>query len=138
MNGVRQIAGWKLKVYTIHETDRNLEQGIVDAAVQYAAAQVDWPQHHTGYGFLTIHFGNSAVWLLIDLWVDDILRHFLFCAPVDRPCNFGEGPKDGTMACVWELAVFVHERDSWIKHVMSQPERPNYEVYLNDGLEIIP
>lgn len=138
MNSVREIAGWKLKVYTIHETDREIEQEILGAALQYAADHVDWPEDRKGYGFLTIHVGNEAVWLLVDFWADDILRHFLFRAPVDHPRKFGEGPKDGTMACVWELAVFVHERDSWIKHVMSQPENPDYEVYLSDGLEIIP
>lgn len=138
MNSVREIAGWKLKVYTIHETDRKIEPEIVEAAALYAVDHVNWPEDYKGYGFLTIHMGNEAVWLLVDLWVNDILRHFLFRAPVNAPTQFGEAPKDGTMACVWELTVFVHERDAWIRHAMQQPEEPNYEVYLSDGLEIVP
>jgi len=138
MNGVREIADWKLKIYTIHESQPELEPEIVEAAIEYATLHVNWPESREGYGFLIIHFGNEAVWLLVDLWVDDILRHFLFRAPVSEPTQFGEAPKDGTMACVWELAVFVHERESWVKHAMSRPKNPDYEAYVRDGVEIVP
>lgn len=139
MVGVHTVSNWQLKVYTICGEATAVENEVVDAALKFAAKHVDWPADSLEkLGFLTINAGEEAVWLLVDLWVEDILRHFLFCAPCDAPEQFGPGPVDGTMACVWELAVVMHERDSWIKHALTTPDRPNYAGYLNDSLAIRP
>ena len=134
--GVRQMCGWQLKVYGICADGRELTPGTIEAGLAYAEQHNHWPDREPGYGFITFHFGEHAVWLLVDLWVDDIVRHFLYQAPLDRPQQFAAGPTDGTMACVWELAVFANERAAWIEHVLSNPENPDYGQYLNDSIEI--
>lgn len=136
---VRTVSGWTLKTYSICGAGSVVDPRTVDAAVEFAARHVDWPRDaEAKFGFLTVHAGEEAVWLLVDLWVEDILRHFVFRAPCNSPEDFGPGPCDGTMACVWELAVVMFERASWIKHVLASCGQPNYSAYLRDGLEIDP
>ncbi len=134
--GVHDIGNWQLKVYGICASGCELTTPTIEAAMEYARKHVRWPDRDPGCGFLTLHVGEESVWLLVDLWVDDILRHFLYQAPLDQPDQFGPGPGDGTMACVWELAVLAGERTAWIEHVLSRPDDPDYPGYLADSLEI--
>lgn len=78
---------------------------------------------------MTIHAGEQ-LWLLVDLWVDDILRHFLFRGRGDNPVQFVAGPPDGTSMCVWELEIVKHERDAWVEHVLTKPAKPSFPAYL--------
>ncbi|MCA9128057.1 MAG: hypothetical protein KDB22_13270 [Planctomycetales bacterium] len=136
LQDVREVKGWTLKVYGICAAGSMIESATFESALIYVARNVSWPDHHTRFGFVTIHVGEEAVWLLVDIWVDEILRHFLYRASLSAPCEFGPGPGDGSMACVWEMAVLTHERNAWVSHVLSHPMEPDYEAYLNDSLKI--
>ena len=129
------ISNRRFKVYTIHAAGKSVDQRVVEAAIEFVAKQTQLPAKDSGFGFVTIHFGDS-IWLLVDVWKEDILCHFLFRSDYSDPKNFVDGPSDGTSACVWELEVTKHERDAWVKHVMSRPSQPEFEEYLNDSLKI--
>lgn len=133
-----ELMGWHLKLYSITADEKVISKATIESAVQYAKLHVDWPATQPGFGFITLHRGEELVWLLVDLWVDDILRHFLFCAPLNHPTQFRAGPTDGSMACVWELEVLNHERNAWVNHVMTHPQQPNYAAYMQDHLQIRP
>ncbi len=101
--GIETIAGWKLKVYGVVGDNADIPVEVSAAAIEYARQKVAWPEADVPkYGFITIHAGES-VWLLVDLWVNDIMRHFLYRAPVEAPTEFGPPPAGGLCACVWEL-----------------------------------
>lgn len=135
---VRNLAGWRMKVYGITFNDQPITEDMVDAAVAYAEQNIAWPENdNLSCGMLTIHAGEHAVWLLVDYWVGEIVRHFLFRAPLENPTKFADGPNDGSCACVWELEVTKHERDAWVRHVLANPRNPDVDGYLNDCLEII-
>lgn len=36
------------------------------------------------------------------------------------------------LACVWELVVTAHERDAWVRHMLTA--RPDAPTYLADAL----
>ncbi len=133
---VREIKGWQLKVYGICAHGCQLHTDVVDAAVWHVSQNVDWGDAETGYGFVTFHSGEEAVWLMVDLWANDILRHSLFRAPLSQPDQFQPGPVDGTIACVWELAVLFHEREAWVKHVLSSTDIADFQAYMRDVLNI--
>ncbi len=134
--GVHEIAGWKLKVYGIAADGREISKDVVSAALNFVTENVPWPNRKNWrFGFITIHAGTQAVWLLVDVWVEDIVRHFLFNSSLSAPAKFTPGPKDGTTACVWELEVIKHERDAWVRHVLSKPAKPDFEGYLEDVVE---
>ena len=117
-----------LKVYSIvRSEDVTCDPSVVQTC-QDIVTSIKLPSE-CRYGFATIHVGVEAIWLLVDVWADDILHHFLFAASLDSPTKF-EPIRDSTMACVWELSVLNFERDAWVRHVM-MPERPEYLAYLN-------
>ncbi|MEM7478486.1 MAG: GNAT family N-acetyltransferase [Planctomycetota bacterium] len=136
---VERIKGWKLKLYTIHAGSEQLDSNVLEAAIRFARHNVPWPKDQaTPFGFITVHRGEQATWLLVDLWVRDIMHHFVYCSSPMDPMAFQAGPADGTNSCVWEIEVTRHERDAWVRHVLSDPFEPAYNIYLEDSLEILP
>lgn len=137
MRSVSECCGWKLKVYEIALDESRIPHDVVNSALGFAAQHVVWPSTTSSkHGFVIINAGEQAIWLLVNLWMDDILRQFVFCAPLNQPTMFSVCPMDGFNACVWDLQVTKHERDAWVKHVMAQPLTPQFADYLNDSLEI--
>lgn len=133
----RELADWKVKVYGISASGDDLPENVVESALAHAASHIPGKAPRASlYGFMVLHAGTEAVWLLVDLWFDDILHHFLFRAPLKEPNRWAPPPADGTMACAWELEVVKHERDAWVRHVLSRPEEPDFGAYLGDHLEI--
>lgn len=139
--GLRQLAGWTLKVYAISATGRDLSPVVTDTALAYARTRLpDAPSAAApgspSYGFLILHEGTEAVWALFDLWFDDILQQLVFKADLDQPERFEKAPFAGTAVCVWELEVVRFERDAWVRHVLAAPDAPDFEQYLVDALTI--
>lgn len=146
----QETGPWTLKVYAMTAAQFALGQqpelstGILEAALQYASKQIEkenfmkQPGNTAPHGFLTVHEGQEAVWLLIDLWRDDILHHHLFHASLASPTSFHPKPFSGSAACVWELEVIQHERNAWVRHVLSKPEAPDYDKYQRTVLRIHP
>lgn len=139
MMDVQKVGNLWLKRYLIStETEAiNNSASILRAATEYAQGFITEPaESENRYGFLTLHFGEQAVWLLVDVWYDDILHHHLYFAPNEEPTRFRPGPDDGTTACIWELEITSHERNAWVKHVFADPKNPDYESYLGDSLSV--
>ena len=134
-HSLQSIAGRQLKVYTICAADKVVENSVVQAGIDHVRRNVSGPSLDSGHGFITVHFGES-IWLLVDIWKDDILCHFVYRSQYTVPNQFTAGPDDGTTACVWELEITQHERNAWVRHVMANPNNPDFESYLNDHLSI--
>ena len=134
---VRSVNDWQLKIYQITLDGEPISSEIVEAAMECVVTRSIWPTdltHH--YGFVILHQGHEAVWALIKIWVNDILRQFFFFAPLDDPTAFDFSLMPGFNACVWDLEVTKHERDAWVRHVMTNPAEAQFDEYLNDSLEI--
>lgn len=126
--GCRVVSNWHLKVYTMSGRQTEVDDPTLQSALQLLET-IKFPAEK-GHGFVIIHRGEETIWLLIDLWMEDILYQELFSAPLSQSTNFKKRV-DGPMACVWELVVICHERTAWIKHTMSN-KSPDYEAYLAD------
>src|SRR4051812_8953084 len=87
--GVRELTGWRMKVYGIAVTGEVPRDEVVAAGVDVAAktlppARRDDPLG--GYGFVIVHEGESACYYLVFWWLDEIfLGHRIFVAPLARP-----------------------------------------------------
>ncbi len=135
--GVVQSGSWWLKTYGIAAPGRALPGAVFQAAMAYVNGRLPTPDpQDPNHGFVTLHAGEEAVWLLVDLWAKDILLHFLHKAPCNNPTDFAPAPANGIHACVWEMEVSKHERDAWVYHVLSHPGQPRLEAYRNDCLRI--
>ncbi|NBB84342.1 MAG: hypothetical protein GVY28_13170 [Alphaproteobacteria bacterium] len=132
-------AGWILKVYLITHEGRSLVDGRMDAVFDRAQARLDEidamdPAHH-GLGFVMLHLGENGDYLLVDTWTDnDILRHANYGA---KPGGAFRDDWPGTGACVWELAVVLHERAAWLRHMLRPDGRPDPGSWVADQLNAI-
>jgi hypothetical protein len=95
-----------------------------------------WPQpagsHHQA-GFVIIHRGREAVWLMVHLWQADILIQFAYQATLLNPVDFSPLRADGFCGCVWELEVVRHERDAWVECAMGSDDA-SMDSYFNNNL----
>ncbi len=128
--------GWALKVYGIAYR-RELPRGeAVEAAKVFIAQRLPQPaaDGRHGIGFLIVHDGRDACWLLADWWLDeDTLYQQLYSAPLEPPIRFAP-VEDGPVACVWELEVLKFERDAWVDSMLRHPESPDLAGYLRAQL----
>ncbi len=69
---------------------------------------------------------------MVDTWRGDILSHRLWCVDLGRPGQFVPMGMGGPMACVHEMVAQGHERNAFVRHVLSPGEGPNHEGYLDD------
>jgi hypothetical protein len=130
--------GWLLKVYGLAYRGEAPPSHVVDAAKRAAAWTLPMPPQtpdRYGLGFLVVHEGQDARWLLVDWWgFESVLHHRLFWAPLEGEPEFKRAP-DPVTACVWELPILAFERDAWVETVLSDAERPNVPGYLERRLE---
>ena len=134
------VKGWTFKVYEIVanqlQPDEIKKAQVARMIEEQFVPSIELPDTKTVWnsracGFVIVHFGTEAVWLLVDCWVNDILHHYLFFAELSSLTQFKERTEDRSMACVWELAVITHERNAWVQHVMGEGD-PDYQAYFAD------
>lgn len=128
-----------IKVYGIHRDPDAapplLSAPVIDAA-QAAVHRVldehaDQARSH-GLGFCIVHVGEEAVWLLVDWWVSGgIVCQRMLSAPLADPSHFIP-VSTPALACVWELVITAHERNAWVRHMLTTA--PDSGAYLNDLL----
>jgi hypothetical protein len=129
---VWESGDWLLKVYGIAYARELPRAEAVEAAKDLVEARLPRPgpgDARYGVGFLIVHDGRDACWLLLDWWGnEDVLYHQLFAAPSDRPTEFSR-VTSGATACVWELEVVKFERDAWVDAVLKNPSQPDLESF---------
>ncbi len=131
-------AGFRVKAYgitTVTGSGPLLPPSVVEAARAHVAERLSAAHAeggHYGVGYAMVHAGLEANWLLLDWWAyGDIGCHVLSSSSAAAPTRF-EPVQRPLMACVWELVVTAHERDAWVRHMMSGAA--DVEGYLGDRL----
>ncbi len=133
---ITTINGWRLKRYEItlngdpiaNEINRAVDQTLTGALPPV-------PDGEHGIGFLVIHRGELALWVLADLWTGDTISQHTFNAPLNNPTALTAVPAGGPTACVFELAVHTHESNALINHILDPAPGPDVDGYLNDTLQ---
>jgi hypothetical protein len=158
--GIRQVAGWRLKLYGIAVHDRLPRPSLVSAALEQAAAVV--PSREAGCGFVIAHDARPGCFVPADWWRGVDLHQRYFQSPLDDPAAIVERTEPNAVGCVWELAVVAHEaaararhsdeRDAYLADVFSvacqlrpdeQPHRPRHPPDMaarpgDRSLELLP
>lgn len=144
--GLRRGPDVTLKLYGISREAEPPAASLVAHALEHAlrhrqssplsgvVAGVDWSgvARH-GLGFLMVHPGREAYFVLYDEWVgENMVRHHVWSAPLDDPLSFESLAATGVTACVWELPILAHERNAWLRHVLTPDGRQDPEAYLAD------
>jgi hypothetical protein len=83
-----------------------------------------------GLGFIIIHQGKIANWLLTDWWESEILMHQrLYRSSPAEPSAFSPVQTD-LVACIWELKVIEFQRAAWISSMSDPATGCDAERYL--------
>jgi len=134
--GIDERQGWWLKCYEItidgEETSREI-RAAADAAI---GRHLVGTAVNGSVGFVVMHAGQDAIWLLINLWNGELLHQVTLSASLDTPDVFAPVGVDGPSACVWELRVIAHEREAYVRHVLASTGPVRVKTYLSDSVEI--
>jgi hypothetical protein len=135
--GTWRIDDWKLKVYGLKYRGRTPSAATVSAARDFTARTLPRPGRtdtRYGAGFVIVHEGQDARWLLIDWWGhESVLHHLLFMASLDGEPEFIDPPPD-LCACVWELPIIAFERTAWVEAVLGATP-PGLHAYMEQRLK---
>jgi len=130
--GARERAGWTIKLTGISAGSELPGEPEIAAGVDAAEKHLPTVDGLPGAAFLILHAGTEALWGILGWWHLDILYQRTLRAALGTT-SFVLVPPDGPTACVWELLVVDHERRSWVEHVLSHPDSPDYPAYIADS-----
>ncbi|MEM7706184.1 MAG: hypothetical protein AAF358_11560 [Pseudomonadota bacterium] len=126
-----------MKTYSIRAKSNTLAvTHTVSAALSYVSDElpkaVEEEGGGHGAGYVIVHFGEVATWLLIHWWAhQDICLSMLAAAGVNDSV-FKSMDHRRFHACIWEQKVISHESEAWIR-TLSCPN-PDIGGYLGDVL----
>lgn len=135
-----RIGDWQMKFHAISAGEDGPGPALIEAA--QAAAQrilprpaVIPPQRY-GLGFLIVHAGLDADFVLVCWWGSQNELHLrVLTSPPGQPQHLRERSNlDGSIACVWDLAVIWSEREAWAKYMMCG-EQADAQGYLAAALD---
>ena len=137
-----ELDTWNIKVYTISKQNKFASQAILENSIaqlpkwlkEIEASNLPIYQQ----AFLIVHEAREGVWILLNWWTGgEMVQSKVFFSHFDRPDQIVDSPyKTSSLLCVWELEIFAHERKSWIDHILSKPEQPEYSKYELDTLNV--
>lgn len=122
---VIEVAGYQIKPYQITYPGPTARQEIECFDMARMLTQVIDPitdvKYH-GLGFAILHLARDGTYLLVGRWYDgNNLMSESF--RVTGPEHARQFEKLSLFACIWEMAVYHHERCAWITTVMSSGEQ---------------
>ena len=136
--GVRSFGDWTLKLYGIAYGRAEPSPELVHAALEAADSALPAPARSDaryGLGFLGIHHGRDSNFVFVCWWENENeLQHRVFYSAPDRPGALRPATPQEPIACVWDLSVIAHEREAWIRHILSRPSAADRVAYLADAL----
>lgn len=132
-------SGWRVKVYGIAYRSPEPRSQLLSAAKDVALHQFTRAavRHaHYGVGFLIVHDGRGANFVLVDWWANENELHsHAYISPSDDPGSLVYAAPTGPIACTWDLVVVAHERQAWVDTILTNPAGPDVDAYLAARLE---
>lgn len=129
---------WNLEIYSISIKNSLVSEELVEA-VKVQLPQ--WLRHIDAFspnykiGALIIHEGQDGIYILLNWWTDEnLMRNQVYFSTYQEPERFIDLSERRVMACVWELAILWHERNSWVANVLKKNTNPDTSTYLHDFL----
>lgn len=139
-----EIAGRHVKRYHVTADPAGIEPEVEKAAYALLPELLPEPDGTPAASFVVLHRGDdTGAYLNVYSWVWDNVLHFAGAAagqaaldcPDTDPTHFvriDPGVRNW-IGCVWELAPLGHEREAWVRHMLT-PAAPDLAGYLADAL----
>lgn len=137
--GVRKHNDWRLKTYSIIYGPAPLDLPLYERGLTLAFAALPSPAitvARPGLGFVIFHQGRGVHYLVLNWWDNEneffnrVFVHPLGDSHEWRPASGAES------ACVWDLEVIWHERNAYVRHILSRvgDGGSGAEAYVADQL----
>ena len=136
-----EVGGRRVKRYHVTADPAGIAPDVEKAAYAMLPDLLPEPDGTPGAAFVVLHRGgDDGAYLNAYTWAWDNALHFsgaaagqpvLGCPDLD-PTHFVR-LEPRLIGCVWELPPILHERDAWVRHVLT-PDRPDLAGYANDSL----
>jgi len=129
--GLLWIAGYRLKRYGVAREGRVVQPGEDDATRERIAGALPRPAvtaERPGVGWTILHRGRGMDYLVLGWWDRENevpIRVWV------RPEGGRWRDARGESVCVWDLTLIAHERDAYVRHVLTDAAG-DLEGYLND------
>jgi hypothetical protein len=81
---------------------------------------------------VVVHEVKEGLMAIISRWIDENMLQTQVYLKKDQSNEFELFSRNGINTCVWELQILWHERNAWVKHVLSRNENPNFTDYCKD------
>jgi len=117
--GVQDVAGYRLKRYSIRFGDAPLEMAKFDQGWQLVPTLLPQPAVSTdrpGIGFAILHQGRTGDYLILSWWdrQNELPTRILY-----RDASGWRRAEGGESFCVWDLRVMWWEREAYINSVLA-------------------
>lgn len=132
-----ELGDFRLKAYHITVTpNSSVDATVNDNAIAFVRQHL--PQKIAsaggahGAGYVILHRGLSDHWLLMHWWAGGDMCLTSLARLQDGESEFESIDETHLHACVWEQVVVTHERDAWVRTMMTG--QPDLNAYLDDRL----
>lgn len=129
---IQSIKEWKVKRYSIAYNNESFSETLENESLQLlqnVLPKIDNTNY--GVGFMIVHHGKGANFVLIDWWCkENELKHLVYYSSKESPEKLILQNGSSPIACVWDLIVINHERNAWVEHMMT--EKPKFSNYLKN------
>lgn len=115
--GCHEAAGHWVKLYGIEAPGRTVGDLDAACALRVAAGHLAAAEFRGSAGLVVVifHAGGDGDYLLIQTWIEGHMSDLtIFTGPAGAHGELRPG-RAGLGACVWEAAVFAHERDAYTR-----------------------
>ncbi|HEX8997458.1 MAG TPA: hypothetical protein VF812_15630 [Ktedonobacterales bacterium] len=128
-----------LKWYDIRRHEIDMPPELIRESRSFLRAEVEARRLNLDgqLGFVELHHCSSVAFLIVCVWINDnelwqaTYRKDLV---TDEPFELFEmkrGPQRAVF-CVWELAPVWHERQAWVRYLLSERDEPAKHAYIAD------
>ncbi|MDR3083018.1 MAG: hypothetical protein LBV60_19205 [Streptomyces sp.] len=134
------VAGRRVKRYEVSLDGGGVAPAVAKAAYAFLPDLLPPTDTTPPAAFTVLHESAEGAYLNVYSWVWDNVLHFagaaagqpaLDCPDLDKT-RFIVNTKSW-IGCVWELPAVGHERDAWVRHMLT-PDAPALDSYLADTL----
>ncbi len=133
-----EVGQWKFKVYSISSKGELAAVKFISKAKNEVQIWIQLNETNAfkkhGFGTLILHEFSGGCFAIINWWIDEnMLQHYVYLTKNESE-PFQLFSSNGIVTCVWESAVIWFERNAWVKHVLQNNQKPDFESYLQEQL----
>lgn len=129
--GLREMAGYRMKVYSVRYGSAELERGLYEEAMGLAESVLPRPAvmaGRYGVGFVIWHQGRGMHYLVMNWWARENELPGRIWVREFGSAGWRPAAADESV-CVWDLEIIWFERNAFVEEVLSK-ERADVGAYL--------